>query len=465
MTHSDVRFDFNGVMEAVIDEEGLKTQDIQNLLPQVSKIHKAFQAMREMGQLPFMHLPYEEDNVLQIEALAQSYLQKFENLVVLGIGGSALGTQAILTALNGPYQPFLTFENANPAAKVFVCDDIDPDSFHLLLQSLDLKKTLFNIISKSGNTIETMSQWMIVRDKLQKSCGESWKQHIIFTTDPEKGLLRQMVKEEGFASLSIASGVGGRYSVLSAVGLFPAAMAGVSLQDLLAGARRADARVNQADLWANPAYMLGVIEHLFFQKKRNIIVTMPYSRMLLPLAEWFGQLWAESIGKRFSLKGEVIATGSTPVAACGPRDQHSLLQLFMEGPADKLFLFLMLENYENNQAIPSSGKANEMSYLAGHPLGRVVQMEALATETSLLQQKRPSAKFLIPHRNAYCLGQLFYLMEVATAFAGELFNVNPFDQPGVELGKKFASGLLGKEGFEKYKFEVMEKSKNPNFVI
>jgi len=465
MTHSDVRFDFNGAMDSVLDAGGLKPEELHRLKPQAEKIHKAFQAMREMGQLPFMHLPYEEEKAQEIEKLARSYLQKFENVVVLGIGGSALGTKAMLVALKGPYQPFLCFPDSGTGAKVFVCDDIDPDSFHLLLDSLDLKKTLFNVISKSGNTIETMSQWMIVRQRLQRACGPSWKEHVIVTTDPEKGLLRQSVREEGFASLSIASGVGGRYSVLSSVGLFPAAMAGISIQDLLAGARRADARVNQPDLWLNPAYMLGSLQRLLFEKGKNIVVMMPYSQMLLPLAEWYAQLWAESIGKRFSLQGEAISTGSTPVAACGPRDQHSQLQLYMEGPDDKLFVFLMLENYDAHLTIPPAEKEGEMAYLGGHPLGKVVQMEALATETSLQQQNRPSATFLIPHRNAYALGQLFYIMEVATAFAGELFNVNPFDQPGVELGKKFAAGLLGKPGFEKYKFEVTEKAKDPLFVI
>ncbi len=466
MTHSDVRFDFNGVMSTVIDSEGIKSEEIQALQPQIDKIHKAFHAMKEMGHLPFMHLPYEEEKVQEIEALSKKYLQKFENLVVLGIGGSALGAKAILTALKGPYQPFLNFQNSSPSAKVFVCDDIDPDSFQLLLQSLDLKKTLFNVISKSGNTIETMSQWMIVKKRLEEFCGASWKEHVILTTDPEKGLLREMVNQESFASLAIASGVGGRYSLLSPVGLFPAAMGGIHLNDLLAGAKRADARINQSNIWMNPAYMLAAIQYLLFQKKKNIVVMMPYSQMLFPFSEWYSQLWAESIGKRFSLKGEEVHTGSTPVAACGPRDQHSQLQLYMEGPADKFILFLMLENYETLLTIPTHANfPQDMGYLSGQTLGKVVQMEALATETSLQQQKRPTAKFLIPHRNAYALGQLFYILEVATAFAGELFNVNPFDQPGVELGKKFAAGLLGKPGFEKYKFEVLEKNKDPNYVI
>lgn len=466
MTHSDVRFDFNGVMASLIENEGIQVEEFQKLEPQVLKIHKAFHAMKEMGHLPFMHLPYDEDKIQKIEKLAGHYSRQFENLVVLGIGGSALGAKALLVALKGLYQPFVTFDSQSPSVKVFICDDIDPDSFHLLLQSLDLKKTLFNVISKSGNTIETMAQWMIVKKKLEESCGASWKDHVIVTTDPEKGLLREMVKKEKFQSLSIAPGVGGRYSILSAVGLFPAAMAGISIQDLMSGARRADVRLNQADLWLNPAYMLAAIQHLFFQKKKNIVVMMPYSQLLFPLAEWYAQLWAESIGKRYSLKGESIHTGSTPVAASGPRDQHSQIQLYMEGPADKLILFLMLENYESNQKVPfHSDFPEEINYLSGHSMGKIVQMEALATETALQQQNRPSAKFLIPHRSAYCLGQLFYILELATAFAGELFNVNPFDQPGVELGKKFAAGLLGKPGFEKYKFEVAEKKIDPNFVI
>ncbi len=465
MPHSDVRFDFNGVMNSLIAEEGVKLSELKELESQALEIHKGLHAMKEMGQLPFMHLPYEEEKALQIQKLANAYLQKFETLVILGVGGSALGAKAILGALKGPCPPFLTLSNAR-GAKVIVCDDIDPDAFSLLLQSLDLSKTFFNVVSKSGNTIETIAQWMIVKAKLQEKLGEQWKKHVIVTTDPEKGLLRRMAKEQSLPSLEIAPGVGGRFSVLSPVGLFPAAMAGIDVGELLSGARRSDIRLAQEDLCLNPAYMLASIQHILFRKNKNIFIIMPYSQMLFPFAEWYAQLWAESIGKRFSLKGEKINTGSTPVAACGPRDQHSQLQLYLEGPRDKFILFLMLENYENPLLISEDKTfSSETTYLAGHSLGEVLQMEAVATEASLQQQNIPTAKFLIPHRNAYSLGQLFYLMQMATAFAGELFNVNPFDQPGVEWGKKFAAGLLGKAGFEKYKFENLEKDKNPNYII
>jgi glucose-6-phosphate isomerase len=465
MSHSDVRLDFNLTMEKVIGEEGIRSEEVDALQENTKEIHRGLHAMKEMGQIPFYNLPYAEDSAEKILKTANELREKFDTLVVLGIGGSALGSKALLSSLRGPYFNYFSSE-IRSGARVFICDNIDPDSFGSLLDLLDLNKTLFNVISKSGQTIETMSQFMVVKHLLKEKIGNRWADHIVLTTDPEKGSLRQMVKEEKFRSFEIPPGVGGRFSALSPVGLFPAAMAGIDILELLAGARRAEVRTQLEDLWMNPSYMLAALQYLMHRKKKNIVVMMPYSDLLFPLAEWYCQLWAESIGKRFSLKGEVVNAGSTPIAACGTKDQHSQLQLYMEGPNDKYFLFLIFENFSKTIAIPEASVRQEhLTSLVSHTMGEILQAEARATETALRDQGRPSSRFLIPHRNPYAVGQLLFLLEVATAFAGGLFNVNPFDQPGVELVKKLTAGLLDRPGFESYKNQVLGQKRDPRFVV
>jgi len=466
MSHSDVRLDFNFAMDLSLPEEGLSVKEIEGLEAIAREIHRGLVAMKEVGQIPFYQLPYQEESALRLLQKANEYRESFENLVVLGIGGSALGAKAVISSLQGPTFNLLPPEKRGRAMRVFICDNIDPDALSALLDLLDFKKTLFNVISKSGDSIETMSQFTWMRQLLIDRVGADWRRHIVVTTDPVKGNLRAMVAEEGFVSFEIPPGVGGRFSVLSPVGLFPAAMAGVDIQELLSGARRADVRAAQEDLWLNPAYMLAAVQYLMFKKKKNVLVLMPYSEMMFPIAEWYCQLWAESIGKRFSLKGEEVNTGSTPVAACGVKDQHSQLQLYMEGPRDKFILFFLLEHFQKNIPIPKETfEQGNLSYLGSHTMEAILKAEAQATEAALRDAGRPSSRVLIPRRTPYDLGQLLFLLEVATAFAGGLFEVNPFDQPGVELGKKMTGGLLGRPGHEAFKDLVPPKKRNEQFVI
>jgi glucose-6-phosphate isomerase len=466
MSHSDVRLDFNFAMETSLEEGGISLKEIETLEGTAREVHRGLIAMKEVGQIPFYQLPYQEDAALKILEAAKQYKDQFDTLVVLGIGGSALGAKALLSSLKGPYFNYFPQDKREGFSRVFVCDNIDPDAFGSLLDLLDLKRTLFNVISKSGDSIETMSQFTFVKHLLQERVGADWCRHVVVTTDPVKGNLRAMVAEEKCASFEIPPGVGGRFSVLSPVGLFPAAMAGIDIMELLSGARRGDVRTAQGDLWLNPAYMLAALQFLMNRNRKNILVLMPYSEMMFPVAEWYCQLWAESIGKRFSLKGEVVQTGSTPVAACGVKDQHSQLQLYMEGPTDKFILFFILEHFGRDVPIPpETFNQGNLSYLGSHTMAQILQAEAIATEAALRDAGRPSSRILIPHRNPYNIGQLLFVLEVATAFAGGLFEVNPFDQPGVELGKKMTGGLLGRPGFENYKGLVEPKERNPQFVI
>ncbi len=454
MPHRDVHLDFNLATETLLGEQGVSFAALERLKPLSEEIHKGLKAMREVGQIPFYRLPYEEEEAARISAVAEDLQDQFDRLVVLGIGGSALGARALIQGCQGEQ------------TRVRICDQLDPDSFGELLASLNLSKTVFNVVSKSGNTLETMSQFLVIQDQLKNKVGKNWTKHVVVTTDPAEGLLRKWVQEKEIRSFAIPPGVGGRYSVLSPVGLFPAAMAGVDIHEVLAGARRSSERCQRENLFENPAYMLAALQFLMNKQGKNILVIMPYSDWLFPLAEWYCQLWAESIGKRFNLKGEKVYTGSTPVAACGPRDQHSQLQLYQEGPPDKLILFLRPREFDKKIPIPwELSQEMGLDFLGRHDLDKVLQAEATATAVALRDEGRPSLDLSYFKRNAYALGQLFFLFEVTTAFAGGLYEVNPFNQPGVELGKKIAAGILGKSGCESYGNPFLRIQKDPRLVI
>jgi glucose-6-phosphate isomerase len=283
----------------------------------------------------------------------------------------------------------------------------------------------------------------------------------VVTTDPQKGPLRRLVAREGFPSLTIPANVGGRFSVLTPVGLLPAALVGIDLEELLAGARFMDQRLKAAQPRQNLAQRLASLYYLFGTiKQRSILVIMPYATALTGLADWFCQLWAESLGKKFALNGTVINAGTTPVRALGVTDQHSQLQLYREGPQDKLITFLQVEKFQHRVKLPDLFADPDLSYLGGRSLNELFQAERQATAFNLMKEARPSLTLRLPEINAFTIGQLIYLLEVVTVTAAGLFKVNPLDQPGVEGGKKTTYGLMGRPGFEACRQEF-EKAPAP----
>ena len=440
-----VRLDVNGMMAEAIGQAGVTREEVDALATRISEITHALKGRRAAGELPFYELPYQKEALTAIKALATAVRGECDALVVLGIGGSALGTKTLLSAL-GEGTP-----------RVIVADNVDPWSFGALLDSLDLGRTTFNVISKSGETAETMAQFLIVRDLLLRQLGAvDYTKRVIITTDAEHGALRQVVHDEGFRDLVIPAGVGGRFSVLTSVGLFPAAVAGLRIDDLLAGAAWMDTRCQEASLWKNPGHLLGTLFYLADTRhQQNIIVMMPYSDRLQRFAAWFAQLWAESLGKAKTLEGAAAHVGQTPLAALGSTDQHSLLQLFAEGPLDKVISMLRVEDHGRELPVPAAyADLESIGYLGGTGLGKLLNLEQRATELALVKQGRPVVTLSVPQVDAFTLGQLFYLFEVAVVFAGSLYRINPFDQPGVEESKRLTYGQVGRKGFEDKRAEV-----------
>ncbi len=451
-----VELDYNNVMADVLESnKGITAKQFNDTKPKMNEIHKELMRRRKEGELPFYDLPFQTQTLKSIRRMAEGIRRRAENFVVFGIGGSALGALALFTALS-PQNHNLLESSRRRFPRLFVADNADPETIATLLNYVDPRQTVFNVISKSGTTTETMSQFMIVHDRLRRSLGKSSvKDHIVITTDPKEGFLREFANQEGYQTLDIPPGVGGRFSVLSAVGLLPLAVTGVNVVELLKGAAAASEVSTLPTLARNPAYLFAVLTYLLKQlKKRSTLVFMPYADALTGIADWFNQLWAESLGKRYSTKGKVVFAGQTPVKAIGTTDQHSQLQLYMEGPEDKVVVFVGLKSYRVDIRIPAVFKEHEgLSYLSGQTLGELIQTEQLATAQALAQAARPNMTLTLNRITAASMGYLMYLLEVATMAAGYLYQIDPLDQPGVEMSKNYTYGLMGRPGFESYKAE------------
>jgi glucose-6-phosphate isomerase len=401
-------------------------------------------------------LPYSQDEITdEIISYAQEQKSAIDAFVVLGIGGSALGPTAVQQAINHPFYNELPKDKRGGFPKLYVIDNVDPEKLLYLFDVVEPEKCLFNVISKSGSTSETMSQFMYIKDLLEKKLGADAKSRIVCTTDIEKGNLIKIAKDEGYKTFYIPSLVGGRFSELTPVGLLPAAFCGVNIKELLRGAAYMDELCSVDDPSKNPAYMYAILNFLGLQKGMNISVMMPYADSLKCISDWYAQLWAESLGKKFDLDGNVVNAGQTPVKALGVTDQHSQVQLYTEGPFDKIIVLIGVDEFKGTITIPKIySDMPSLGFLGGITQNKLIETEMLATEYALLKSGKPSMRITLPKVNEFTLGQLLYFFEVATGFSGELLNINAFDQPGVEEGKNATYAFFGRPGYEEKKKEL-----------
>jgi len=407
--------------------------------------------------LAWMNLGYKEDTVKEINDYAESVKGEFDNLLILGIGGSALGGIAVTEALLKPYWNLLDKEARNNFPRIFFLDNIDPDQIQGLLNLLDLKKTLVNVITKSGSTAETMSAFMIVKELLEKQLGSEYKKNIVATTDKETGILRQISQQEGYKSFVVPDDVGGRFSVFSSVGLLPFALVGINIFELLKGVSDMDKELQNTDVNKNIAAQNALLNYLMDKKGKNISVMMPYSSRLRFVSDWYVQLWAESLGKEKDLNGNTVNAGPTPVKALGATDQHSQIQLYNEGPNDKLITFIRVKEFDTKLEIPQVFEYTGIGYLCGKTVNDLMNAEAESTKVALADYSRPTVTLTLPEVNEYYLAQLLYMLEVQTAIAGGLYNIDTFNQPGVEQAKNYTYALMGRKGYEQSAKELNEK--------
>lgn len=441
--------DYANMMEGRLGGRGIRTADLDELAQRFAAVQSDVRARRETGELGFFELVNDLDMVGRVQALADT-VQQFEVLVVLGIGGSALGTTALRDALRPPFWNELDDEAREHYPRLYVLDNVDPATIGALLGRLEPGRTLFNVISKSGATAETMAQFLVVRDWLEQELGEAYRRHLVVTTDPANGFLREVAGREDLPSLPIPPAVGGRFSVLSPVGLFPAGMVGIDVGRLVEGARDMAERCQEDRLRGNPAGMFAALQYLAHTRAdAPIHVMMPYLDRLRSVGDWFRQLWAESLGKRHDLNGVEVFAGPTPVTAVGATDQHSQIQLYMEGPFDKTVTFVTARETGRDVSIPRLYPDEDaVAYLGGHSVGALLEAEQRATAAALARHGRMNMHIELPRVDEHALGELLMLLEIATVYAGALYQVNPLDQPGVELGKRLTYGLMGRSGYD-----------------
>lgn len=430
---------------------GISESDWAAAASPFSTAFSGFAALRENGSVGFADVV--SDAALRDQSVNYASLVegKFEDVVVLGIGGSALGPIALRTALRASAWNMLTPDARGGQPRLQVLDNVDPETIAAMLDRLDLSRTLFIVTSKSGGTAETMSQFLIVHQRVLDASLKA-SEHFVFVTDPAQGALRPLAARLRLPALDIPPSVGGRFSVLTPVGTLPAALIGINVVELLRGAEEMVMRCTSDRLMENPAGIYGTLQWLADTKYgKSINVFMPYSDPLRDFAAWFVQLWAESLGKHLP---DGSSVGQTPLAALGATDQHSQVQLFMEGPKNKVVSFVSVNERGADVTIPHGfDDVKELGYLGGHSLAELIGIEQRATAGALAKRGRPNLTIHLDKVDAWHVGGLMMLLELATAYAGQLYGIDAFNQPGVELGKQFAYAQLGRPGADEAKKE------------
>jgi glucose-6-phosphate isomerase len=378
---------------------------------------------------------------------AEKRFNHCDTFVLVGIGGSSLGVQTIVEALS----------HLKNNKRFFCLDNVDPHYTSSILKQLDPRKTVVNIVSKSGGTSETLFNFFAIWKHFKSVLADKTSEQFIFTTDPKIGLLNEIALKEKIICLRIPANVGGRFSVLSPVGLFPAAFLGLNPESFLKGAREIQQTILNNDLNKNETLKYAL--YLFYaatKLNKNIVAMMPYSNQLAQVGNWFKQLWAESLGKAISLDKKTIAVGQTPVACVGANDQHACVQLFMEGPNDKVVTFIKIKNFKSDIVVNNPfSYLKDMEIYENVAFSTLLNFEQQATAFALKEQKRLNVTLEIDVLDEFHIGELLYFFECATAFSGILYNINAFDQPGVEAGKIATRALLGDPKLELIKKKIV----------
>lgn len=435
--------------DALDGDHGFGRARVTELATRFPAIQAEVRSRRLAGEYGFYGLVDQAATVRQIQAFAEGVGQAYDHVLVLGIGGSALGTRALLNALRRPAWNEWDDEGREFFPRLTILENIDPTTVAAALERIDPRRVLVNVISKSGGTAETMAQYLVVREWLEQALGSAASRHLVFTTDPVRGALRTIAQGEHIATLDVPPEVGGRFSVLSPVGLLPAALVGIDVEALLTGAGVAVERAETDDLLRNPPALYGALHWAAdVELGARVHVLMPYTDRLREFAEWYRQLWAESLGKRVDRNGKPVFVGPTPVGAVGATDQHSQVQLFMEGPYDKVITFMTVDDLGVDLPIPSRPDLPpDLEYLPGHTLGELLRAEYEATSTALAEMGRMSCTLLLPDLKPATLGEAIMFFQLATGYAGAWYGIDPFDQPGVELGKRLTYAAMGRPGY------------------
>lgn len=458
-----MKIDFSNMLDAAVGEHGITIDQVNAAAAKVPAVHKAM--CDKKNDMAWRLLPYNQQGVAdQIRKDAERIRDKFDTFVVLGIGGSALGAKALFTGVKHMrYNELDSDRRGGP--RFYVADNVDPDGLSSMFDIINPATTCFNVITKSGNTVETMSQFMIVLGMLKDVIGDDFMDNIVLTTDANTGILREIATKYSLNPYVVPDGVGGRFSVLSPVGLLAAGVLDIDLDMLFEGARKADEACTKPDLWENPAYMYALLMTTAMQNGKNISVMMPYADGLMNSAEWYAQLWAESLGKTHDNDGSIVHVGQTPVRALGVTDQHSQVQLYTEGPFDKVICFVGVDEFNTVITIPETPiDMLGASYLEGQTINKLIASEMMATRYAVTTAGKMNMTVTLESKTAKEIAEFMFWLEMSTAAAGEFLGINAFDQPGVEAGKIATFALMGREGYEQKAEELKKSATNAKFV-
>ena len=461
--NNTLTFDFNNMMLKNV-KGGLSIDTVLKYSKLIPKVHEGVSKKRQINK--WRELPYNQDEIIKdMQKEAERINENYDAFVVLGIGGSALGSKALFSALKHLKYNELSKEKRG-GARFYVADNVDPEGLSALFDVIDPKKTVFHVITKSGNTVETVTQFMLALNYLKEEIGDNFKDNIIITTDKEKGNVKRIADEYGFKTYVVPDGVGGRFSVLCPVGLLSAAVLNIDIEKLLLGAKDMHELCMKPSLEENPAYMYALTHCAAMENGVNISVMMPYADSLACTAEWYAQLWAESLGKRYDNDKKEIFAGQTPVRALGVTDQHSQVQLYTEGPFDKIITFIEVKNFRVNLEIPQAPiNVYDADYLQHQSFNKLISSEMQGTEHAITKAGKMNMRITLNRVDEYSYGALIMFFEMATATAGEFLNLDAFDQPGVEEGKIATFALMGRKGYEEKAHELSESGNKDGSLI
>ncbi len=420
-------------LEPFLGEGGLEQEIFDEQLQSCRQSLVRLKEDKESGRLPFLSVPEERDDLVVCQAVASSYRANCSDVIVLGTGGSSLGGRTLYGLATSAFGP------TNGAPHLHFIDNIDPHSFEILLKKLDISKTGLIVVSKSGSTAETVAQFMALLPAFQKAYGpEKLAERITVITEPRPNPLRKLARDLGLECLNQDPLIGGRFCILTIVGLLPAMIAGLDVAALRNGAAKViEQAFGTEDMSEVPAAVgASIATGLLRQRGIRQTIIMPYEDRLADLGLWYNQLWAESLGKE--------GKGTTPIRALGTVDQHSQLQLYLDGPQDKMFTVIYHDAKGQGLPVDSVLPQGEdsLSYLRGRTLGDLLTVSAEATTQTLAKNGRPVRKFILENIDEETLGALTMHFMLETVITADLLGVNPYDQPAVEQGKMLARRML-----------------------
>ena len=461
-----LKFDYNNMMRDAIGKQGLEESAFDKHAKDIQAAFQTVMDNRGKGWQEWCDLPFNQNEIVEeMLAYCGEIGKKADSFVVLGIGGSALGPLAVASALLHLHHNELP-ASKRKAPKLYVEDNVDPERMAALFDVIDLKTAYFNVITKSGETSETLSQFVILYKALKDALGEEEaKKHIIVTTTIGKGTLYRLAEKEGFKIYGVGAGVGGRFSVLCPVGLVPFAVLGLDVKALLKGAAAMAEACYIGDVRKNPALNSAFLQVMAMQSGKNISVLMPYADSLKFMADFYCQLWAESLGKAEDINGKTVHTGQTPAKSLGVTDQHSQVQLYTEGPFDKVVTFLAVDEFRTTQVITDDKAIDAGEFLKNHTMNELINAERKATEFALRKAQRANFTITLPTVTEETVGELLMYFMYETAFAGAMLHIDTFNQPGVEEGKKATFAMLGRVGYEEKMKEINAAPKLEKFII